>query len=146
MMTEKEIIMMTEMNEIGEQVLGVKGDFMFNPVALEDGFGISPMKTLKEVEAQAVNTNYYTREVAGVTKVKPQDIEDKVAPVAVKPVAQLEFIPKTPNWTKALYVAGFPAGLLYAAYKKSGFWGYVGYGIVGGIVFSIPYNYYANKK
>lgn len=139
--------MKIEMNETGEQVLGIKGDFMFNPVALEDGYGISPMKTLKEVEKQAVKTDYYTRVASGVTTVKPQVlVDDKVAPVAVKPVAQLEFIPKTPSWTKALYVAGFPAGLLYAAYKKSGFWGYVGYGIVGGIIFSVPYNYYANKK
>ena len=47
-----------------------------------------------------------------------------------------------PGWALGLAVAGFAAGLIYANKQGSGFWGYVGYGIAGNIIFSVPYTFY----
>ena len=47
-----------------------------------------------------------------------------------------------PGWALGLSVVGFAAGLIYANRQDSGFWGYVGYGIVGEIIFSVPYTFY----
>lgn len=47
-----------------------------------------------------------------------------------------------PSWALGLSIAGFAAGLVYANRQGSGFWGYVGYGIVGNIIFSVPYTFY----
>lgn len=134
-----------ELNEIGEKVLEISGDFEFNPVALEDGYGISPMLDMKQVEKQAKSTNYYsTVKPAEVQSIKPDFmIHDKVAPVN-KPV--LQYTPKViPTWAKISVVAGLPLGLLYAGHKGYGFWGYVGVGLVAGLISAMPYNFYQLK-
>lgn len=131
-------------NDVGEDVLGVKGDFEYNLVASEDGYGVSPMKDLKSVQEQAAKENYYSRE-REVQVIKPILTEDKVAP---KKVAQIStYIPTaTPQWAKIMFVAGVPAGLMYAAHKDCGFLGYIGFGLIGGFIGSLPYNYLKGKK
>jgi hypothetical protein len=51
-----------------------------------------------------------------------------------------------PTWTIMLALVGLPAGLAYAHHKGSGFWGYVGYAILGNMVFAIPYTGYVLKN
>ncbi len=130
-------------SEVGEVALGIKGDFMFNPVTVEDGYGATPMKTLEEVKEQAAKSTYFSQTIPAkeVQEIEPsKQVNDKVAPVAV-----MNYVAPTPDWAKMLYVAGLPAGLLFAAYKNYGFWVYVLSGVVGATIGAIPYNYYKNK-
>lgn len=48
--------------------------------------------------------------------------------------------------TYTIGAIGLAVGLGFAYYKKSGFWGYVGFGILGSVVAQIGYNVVSNKK
>jgi hypothetical protein len=48
--------------------------------------------------------------------------------------------------TYAIGAVGFAVGLAFAYYRKSGLWGYVGFGILGSIVAQVGYNVVSKKK
>jgi hypothetical protein len=48
--------------------------------------------------------------------------------------------------TYTIGAIGLAVGLGFAYYKKSGFWGYVGFGILGSVVAQIGYNVVSKKK
>ena len=53
-----------------------------------------------------------------------------------------ELFEAVPMWAKALPVAGVLAGIIYSWNTKKGFAAHIGYGLVGGLIFTAPANYY----
>ena len=134
--------------------LGIGGDFEINPEAVEDVYakkGYDLPMTMPEVRHEVLNIPLPKTEPSPVSDImpvlamKPIEIKleepKKVSSVAV-PVVKSNVVP---SWATALSVSGFPIGLLYGIAKGSGFWGVVGFGIVGGIVGAVPYSYYKIK-
>lgn len=135
--------------DFGEE-LGIGGDFEINPDAVEDVYskkGYDLPLSMPEVRHEVLNIPLPKTAPAPAPAPVMKPIEIKFAePKKVSPVAAPVVKSNTvPSWATALGVAGFPIGLVYGISKGSGFWGIVGFGIVGGIVGAVPYNYYKNK-
>lgn len=131
--------------DFGEK-MGIGGDFQINPDAVEDVYskkGYDLPLSMPEVKHEVLGIPLPKTAPAPV--VKPIEIKfvqpKKVSPVAAPVVSSNP----VPSWATALGVAGFPIGLVYGISKGSSFWGIVGFGIVGGIIGAVPYNYYKNK-
>jgi len=80
------------------------------------------------------------------------DIEqvDDSTPLSNATSTQINNAKETENkMTKSTYTIGaigLAVGLGFAYYRKSGFWGYVGFGILGSVVAQIGYNVVSKKK
>ncbi len=140
-------------NENGYKELGIGGDFTFNPITREDGYGVSAPLTLSQITKQADSTQYFSNEVPAPKKAEVQtplviEVDTKqVAPVS-KPVASapVKVVATVPMWAHVSLLSGVPAGLIIGAAKGRGFIGCVAWGIIGGVLGALPTYYYQKQS
>ena len=70
---------------------------------------------------------------------------DDTTPLANATPEQVVITTKDESMVSMASGIGFLAGLGYAFYTKKGFWGYVGFGLLGSIVTSVGYNIVKKK-
>jgi hypothetical protein len=146
-LTEHAMPVTQHLQDIGES-LGIGGDFEFNPQAIEDGYGISTPLSLPEVRHEVLSTPLPVAPAPAAMPLQLKVVEAQALPTPMKPklasgIGSMDDSANgIPVWARVAYVSGFPMGLAYAAYKNSSMWGFVGWGLLGTIVGSIPYNYY----
>ena len=70
---------------------------------------------------------------------------DDSTPLANATPTQVADATKADSMAYSVSGVGFLAGLGYAFYKKKGFWGYVGFSILGSVVASVGYNIVKKK-
>ncbi len=129
------------LHDMGEAI-GIGGDFEFSPSAVEDGYGIEMPLTLPEVKHEVLDIPLPVKAPAA----KPLEVKIVEVPVPVKKASTLNSENEIPTWAKIAYVSGMPLGFIYAAKKDSGALGFIGWGLLGSLVSSLPYNYYANNN
>lgn len=133
-------------------MLGISGDFGFNPIALEDRYGVSVPLELNSVKTIAKKTNYYTNEVVPPKPAPPLILQ--VADSSAMPAAPSKSIPvispppvstSIPKWAQIALVAGAPVGLAYSILKGKGILGIAAWTLLLGYVGTLPVAYYIKK-